>query len=138
MREPEIWRDPQILDDLDGGKFQGLLGGDLLAACLVIQRQCHKQTSATGQQHHQTVDSGLFDGLIRHRVLTEQVHEECAEGDHRHEQISGEGHRHDPVRMIRGSETKRQSRKRATTAGSRMLISAPFPMALSAVVWLVL
>ena len=138
MREPEIWRDPQILDDLDGGKFQGLLGGDLLAACLVIQRQCHEQTGATGQQHHQTVDSGLFNGLIRHRVLTEQVHEECAEGDHRHEQISGEGHRHDPVRMIRGSETKRQSRKRATTAGSRMLISAPFPMVLSAVIWLVL
>ena len=120
MREPEIWRDPKVLDDLDGGKFQGLLGGDLLAACLVIQSQCHKQTGATCQQHHQTVDSGLFDGLIRHRVLTEQVHEECAEGDHRHEQISGEGHR----------------RARATTAGSRMLISAPFPMALSAVVWL--
>ena len=112
MREPEIWRDPQILDDLDGGEFQGLLGGDFLAACLVIESQCHEQPGASGEQHHQPVDSGLFDGLIWYRVLTEQVHKECAEGDHRHEQISGEGHRRYPLSMIRGSETKRESRKR--------------------------
>ena len=64
MGKSEIRRDPEILDDLNGGQLERLLGCNFLASRLVIQRQCHKKSCATRQQHHQSIDRRLFDRLI--------------------------------------------------------------------------
>ena len=74
MGKSEIRRDPEILDDLNGGQLECLLGCNFLASCLVIQRQCHKESCATRQQHHQSIDRRLFDRLILCRVLQQQIH----------------------------------------------------------------
>ena len=87
MGKSQIRRDPEILDDLDCGQFQRFLSCSLLASCLVIQRQSHKESCATRQQHHQPIDRRLFDRLILCRVLQQQIHKQNAEADHCEEQI---------------------------------------------------